>query len=44
MRGVLSGNRYALAARQIGVSGGSTAADESTFTAWLMGRIWIPGG
>ena len=24
--------------------GGATAADESAFTAWLMGRIWIPGG
>jgi hypothetical protein len=24
--------------------GGPTAADESGFTAWLMGRLHIPGG
>ena len=26
------------------LQGGATAADESAFATWLMGRIWIPGG
>lgn len=28
---------------RLGVPGGK-AADHDGFTAWLMGRIWIPGG